>query len=71
MRGLAKELNAAMDKENLAAERISLDMVTWMIICLFGASITFGISLIPFIVFWIIYTVKVKNAYNAITVARK
>jgi hypothetical protein len=71
LRGLAKELNAAMDKENIAAERINLDMVTWMIICLFGASITFGISLIPFIVFWVIYTIKVKNAYNAITVARK
>lgn len=71
MRGLAKELNAAMDKENIAAERINLDMVTWMIICLFGASITFGVSLIAFVVFWIIYTNKVKNAYNAITVARK
>jgi hypothetical protein len=70
-RGLAKELNDVMDKENIAAERINLDMVTLMIICLFGASITFGISLIPFIVFWIIYTIKVKNAYNAITVARK
>lgn len=71
IRGLAKEFNAAMDKENIAAERINLDMVTWMIICLWGSSITFGISLIPFIIFWVIYTIKVKNAYNAITVARK
>ncbi len=71
IRGLAKEINATLDKENIAAERINLDMVTWMLICLFGASITFGISLIPFIVFWVIYTNKLKNAYNAITVARK
>ena len=71
IRGLAKELNEAMDKENVTAERINLDMVTWMIICLFGASITFGVSLIPFIVFWIMYTNKVKNAYNALYLARK
>lgn len=71
IRGLAKEINDTLDKENIAAERINLDMVTWMLICLFGASITFGISLIPFIVFWVIYTNKLKNAYNAITVARK
>jgi H+/Cl- antiporter ClcA len=71
IRGLAKELNEAMDKENVTAERINLDMVTWMIICLFGATITFGVSLIPFIVFWIMYTNKVKNAYNALYLARK
>lgn len=71
LRGLAKELNAELDKENSAAERINLDMVTWMIISLFASTVTFGISLIPFIIFWIIYTIKVKNAYNAITVARK
>ena len=71
IRGLAKEINDTLDKENIPAERINLDMVTWMLICLFGSAITAGISLIPFIVFWVIYTNKVMNAYNAITVARK
>ena len=70
-RGLAKELNAAMDKANVATDRINLDMVTWMMICLYGSGVTFGLSTIAFIVLWIMYTAKVKNAYNALVVAKK
>jgi hypothetical protein len=70
-RGLAKELNDAMDKANVTADRINLDFVTWMLICLFASSITFGVSAIAFIVMWIMYTNKVKNAYNALFVANK
>jgi len=37
-----------------------------MIICLFGSAVTFGLSLIAFIVLWVMYTNKVKNGYIAI-----
>jgi len=70
-RGLAKELNDALDKAGLAVERINLDFVTWMLICLFAAGVTFGISMVAFLVMWIIYTNKVKNAYNALVVLKK
>ena len=70
-RGLAKELNDAMDKANVTADRINLDFVTWMLICLFASGITFGVSTIAFLVMWIMYTNKVKNAYNALVVANK
>lgn len=68
-RGLAKELNAKVDAMGLPVQKINLDLVTWMIICLFGSAITFGVSLIAFIVLWIMYTNKVKNILNAIAVA--
>ncbi len=69
--GLARELNEAMDKANVAAERINLDFVKWMLICLYGSGVTFGLSAIAFVVMWIMYTAKVKNAYNALVVAKK
>lgn len=71
LRGLAKEINEKFDRENILCEKINLDMVTWMIICLFGSGITFGLSTIAFIVLWIIYTNKVKNAIIAMTLAQK
>ena len=71
LRGLAKEINEKFDRENILCEKINLDMVTWMIICLFGSGITFGLSTIAFIVLWIIYTSKVKNAIIAMTLAQK
>jgi hypothetical protein len=70
-RGLAKEFNALFDKEGLAAERFNLDLVTWMLICLYASPITFGFSAIAFIVLWIMYTNKLKNAINAVTLAHK
>lgn len=69
-RGLAKEFNALFDKENINVERFNLDLITWMLICLFASGITFGLSAIAFIVLWIMYTSKVKNAINAVTLAR-
>lgn len=71
LRGLAKEINEKFDRESILCEKINLDMVTWMIICLFGSGITFGLSTIAFIVLWIIYTNKVKNAIIAMTLAQK
>jgi hypothetical protein len=69
-RGLAKEFNALFDREGMAHERFNLDLPTWMIICIYGSSITFGISLVAFLVLWIMYTVKVKNAAIAVLNAR-
>jgi hypothetical protein len=68
-RGLAKELNEKVDSMGLMTDKINLDMVTWMIICIYASPITFGLSAIAFIVFWIMYTNKVKNILNAIAVA--
>lgn len=68
-RGLAKELNAKVDAMGLPVQKINLDLVTWMIICAYGSGITFGLSVIAFIVLWIMYTNKVKNILNAIAVA--
>ena len=70
-RGLAKEFNELFDKENITHEKFNLDLITWMLICLYASSITFGISLIPFIVLWIMYSSKVKNAISAVIVTRK
>jgi hypothetical protein len=69
--GLAKELNAAMDTANVTAERINLDFVKWMLILLYGSGVTFGLSTVAFFVMWIMYTNKVKNAYNALIVLKK
>ncbi len=70
-RGLAREFNALFDKESLPHERFNLDLPTWMIICLYGSAVTFGVSLIAFIVLWIMYTNKIKNASIAVINARK
>ncbi|HNR01357.1 MAG TPA: DUF4339 domain-containing protein [Anaerolineaceae bacterium] len=65
-RGLAKEQNNKFDSLNIAMEKMDLRLPTWMIICLFGSAVTFGLSLIAFIVLWVMYTNKVKNGYIAI-----
>ncbi len=70
-RGLAREFNALFDKHNILAEKIDLRIPTWMLICLWGSVVTFGLSLIGFIVLWIIYTNKIKNAYIAVYQARQ
>ena len=44
LRGLAKEFNEKFDREDIAAERINLDLVTWMLICALWKPITFGVS---------------------------
>jgi hypothetical protein len=68
-RGLAKEINSVLDKENIVAEHINLDLATWMIITMYASGT--GIAAIAFLVLWIMYTNKVKNAAIAITIARK
>ena len=70
-RGLARELNAKFDSLNIPLEKIDLKLPTWMIICLFGSTVTFGLSFIAFVVLWIMYTVKIKNAAIAIVEAEK
>jgi hypothetical protein len=68
-RGLARELNMAMDKENVQADRINLDLALWMIITMYAS--WSGIGAIAYIVLWIMYTNKVKNACAALINARK
>ncbi len=70
-RGLAREFNALFDKHNIMMEKIDVKIPTWMLICLFGSAVTFGVSLIAFIVLWIIYTKKIKEAYIAVYQASK
>jgi len=70
-RGLAREFNALFDKHNIVMEKIDVRIPTWMLICLFGSVVTFGVSLIPFIVLWIIYTKKIKEAYITVYQAGK
>jgi hypothetical protein len=71
IRGLAKEFNDKFDRDNIPAEKINLDLPTWMIICAYGSPITGGLSAIAFVVLWIIYTVKIKNAAIAVLQAQK
>jgi hypothetical protein len=70
-RGLAREFNALFDKHNIMMEKIDLGLPTWMLICLLGSTVTFGVSLIAFVVLWIIYTSKIKNAYIAVHQVKK
>ena len=70
-RGLAREFNAKFDRDGILAEKINLDLPTWMIICAYGSGITFGVSLVAFIVLWIIYTNKIKNAAIAVIQSQK
>jgi hypothetical protein len=70
-RGLAKEFNDKFDRDNIPAEKINLDLPTWMIICAYGSGITVGLSAVAFVVLWIIYTVKIKNAAIAVLQAQK
>lgn len=67
--GLVREINARMDKENIMAERLDTDLPTWMNICLY-LSWT-GIGAIAYLVLWIIYTSKIKNAAIALIQAEK
>jgi hypothetical protein len=68
-KGLAKELNALMAKENIAAEPVSEETALWFNIMVLASPL--AITIIPMIVFWIIYTNKVKKALAAIITARK
>ena len=68
-KGLAKELNDLMAKENIAAEPVSEETALWFNIMILAAPL--AITVIPLIVFWIIYTNKVKKALAAIITARK
>jgi len=70
-RGLAREFNALFDKHNITMEKFDLRIPTWMLISLFGSLVTFGVSLIAFIVLWILYTKKIKDAYIAVHLAKK
>ena len=71
LRGLAKEFNDKFDRDNIPAERFNLNLPTWMIICAFASPITVGLSAVAFIVLWIIYTNKIKNAAIAVLQAKK
>jgi hypothetical protein len=68
-KGLAKELNEVLAKENISAEPVSEETALWFNIMILAAPLC--ITVIPLIVFWIIYTNKVKKALAAIITARK
>lgn len=68
-RGLAKEMNRIMAKENIAGEPVKDDTALWF--CIMILALPLGITIIPLIVFWIIFTNQVKKAAIAITEARK
>jgi hypothetical protein len=68
-KGLARELNNVLTKENISAEPVSEDTALWFNIMILTSPL--GITIIPLIVFWIIYTNKVKKALAAIITARK
>lgn len=69
-RGLAREYNALFDKFNIPMEKFNLDIPTWMLISLY-AGFFLVFPLIAFIVLWIIYTKKIKEAYIAVHLAKK
>lgn len=68
-KGLAKDMNRVMAKEQIAGEPVKEDTALWFCIMLLASPL--GITIIPLIVFWIIYTNQVKKAAIAITEARK
>jgi hypothetical protein len=68
-KGLARELNLVLSKENIAAEPVSEDTALWFNIMILASPL--GITVIPLIVFWIIYTNKVKKTLVAIITGRK
>ena len=70
-RGLAKEFNEKFDRDGIPAEKINLDLPTWMIICAYGSAPTMGLSAVAFLVLWIIYTIKIKNAAVAVINSQK
>lgn len=67
-RGLAREFNEKFLRDSIAQEQINLDLPTWMLICMYASPITFGVSLIPFLVLWIMYTNKIKDACIAVKI---
>jgi len=68
-KGLVKELNRVISEEKVTSEPLSEDTALWFCIMILAAPLV--ITVIPLIVFWIIYTNKVKNALTAIITARK
>lgn len=68
-KGLAKEINQVLSKENIAAEPVSEETALWFNVMILASPL--GITVIPLIVLWIIYTNKVKKALAAIVTARK
>ncbi len=71
LRGLAKEFNDKFDRDQIMAEKINLDLPTWMIICAYGSGVTVGLSAVAFVILWIIYTNKIKNAAIAVIQSKK
>lgn len=69
-RGLTREYNALFEKYNIPLPKIDLDIPTWMLISFYAGWILV-FPLVAFIVLWIIYTIKIKDAYIAVHLAKK
>lgn len=68
-KGLAKDMNRVMAKEQIAAQPVSTDIALWL--CIMILATPLGLPAIAGIVFWIMFTSQVKKAMVAITLARK
>ena len=66
---LAKDMNRIMVKENISGHLVSEDTALWFCIMILASPLI--ITVIPLIVFWILFTNQVKKAAIAITEARK
>jgi hypothetical protein len=67
-KGLAKELNRVMAKENVACEPVKEDTALWFCIMILASPLV--ITVIPLIVFWIMYASQIKKAAVALSLAR-
>lgn len=68
-KGLAKDLNRIMAKEQVSAQPVSLDIALWF--CIMILATPLGLPALAGIVFWIMFAAQVKKAMVAITLARK
>lgn len=68
-KGLAKDLNRVMAKDQVSAQPVSTDIALWFCIMILASPL--GLPAIAGIVFWIMFAAQVKKAMVAITLARK
>lgn len=68
-KGLAKELNSLIAKENIPSTPVSEETALWFNIMIYASPL--GITVIPLVILWIIYTNQVKKALSAVITARR
>jgi hypothetical protein len=68
-KGLAKDLNRVMAKEQVFSAPVKEDIALWF--CIMILATPLGLPAIAGIVFWIMFAAQVKKAMVALTLARK